>query len=410
MTRLNILLLLSLSCLTLSAQLTTMTGDEAPPITPTEYLMNGLKRSDLKDKFLVLTLCKTWDQPCFNDMVFQDSLRAAYPNEEVEFLTLFRGNTEFAQADIEDKNFGIPLATDLYGKTQVLYGDGETGLLAWPLTILIDDQNIVRWQENGDDLTTEALDRFVNGQQPIIDLSEKYVPLSPDDFLFEPMTIEDVAQLYEADSVDSFVRVWDKDDFAEKLFGSLHFASHDVGTYGPATLEDIFQKLFPQKRLVVPEELMEKEYRVAFLQRSVDRKTADHIANSIFEEIGLQASVSPISATFYELEISDKEKLATPRKVSIKNRLPEGMKDLGGYNDTDLHNFEVRKYGLRELAKLLNKYSPDRWSYQGNHRKQYNFILDVSSTKALLKSLRKHGLVATGKAGTVEEITLERER
>jgi hypothetical protein len=65
---------------------------------------------------------------------------------------------------------------------------------------------------------------------------------------------------------------------------------------------------------------------------------------------------------------------------------------------------------LASLAKLLNKYSPDRWSYQGNHRKQYNFILDVSSTKALLKSLRKHGLVATGKAGTVEEITLERER
>jgi hypothetical protein len=75
-----------------------------------------------------------------------------------------------------------------------------------------------------------------------------------------------------------------------------------------------------------------------------------------------------------------------------------------------LHNFEVRKYSLASLAKLLNKYSPDRWSYTGNHRKEYNFILDVSSTKALLKSLAQHGIRAEGKAGTVEEITLERMR
>ncbi|MFK8164551.1 MAG: hypothetical protein AB8H12_19050, partial [Lewinella sp.] len=74
------------------------------------------------------------------------------------------------------------------------------------------------------------------------------------------------------------------------------------------------------------------------------------------------------------------------------------------------HNFEVRKYDLAGLAKLLNKYSPDRWKYEGRNRKKYNFILDVSSTKALLKSLAKHGLKAGGEKGTVEEITLERMR
>ncbi|TXF90885.1 redoxin domain-containing protein [Neolewinella aurantiaca] len=402
------LLFLWLSGSPLSAQLTTMTGDEAPPITPTEYLENRLKKSDLKDKFLVLTLCKTWDQPCFNDIVFQDSLRAAYPSEKVEFLTLFRGSTELALSDIKGKNLGIQLATDLYGKTQIHYGDGETGLISWPLTLLIDDQNTVRWQGNGDDLTAEALERFVNKEHPIIDISDKYVQLAPESFLFEPMTFKDLDQLYNQDSVDSFVRVWDKDDFLDTRFFSVY--SHDMGAIGPMPLEDLFHHLFPRKRLIIPGDLMEKEYRVAFVHRSVDRKTADQLAIDILGEIGLSASVSSLPATYYELTISDREKLASPRKVSLRNRLPEEMKDLGNYSDRDLHNFEIRKYDLNDLAKLLNSYSPDRWSYTGNHHKEYNFVLDVSSTKALLKSLRKHGISAAGKAGTIEEITLERKQ
>lgn len=408
MARFSLLLLLWLLGPTLSAQLTLTVGDEAPLITPSEYLMNGIKKSDLKGKFIVLTLCKSWDQPCFNDVVVQDSLRAAYPNGKVEFLTLFRGSPEYAKNDIEGKNLGIPLATDLYGKTQILYGDGETGLVGWPLTFLIDDQNIVRWQDDGDNLTVEALDRFVKGQHPIIDLSGKYVPLDPDDFLFEPMTTKELAQLFEADSVASFVRVWDKDEFLDDKFMSVYSLSYNMGAIGPSTLEDIFQRLFPKKRLVLPGQLMEKEYRVAFVQRYTDRKTADNLASKIFEEIGLKASVSSFPATFYTLQVNDKEKLSAPRKVSIKNRLPEGIKDLGNYKDEDLHNFEVREYDLAGLAKLLNKYSPDRWSYTGNNRKKYNFILDVSSTKALLKSLRQQGIGATGKSGTVEEITLKR--
>ena len=410
MLRLTSLLFLLSLCPVLSAQLTLAVGDEAPRITPTEYLTDRLSKSDLKDKFLVLTLCKSWDQPCFNDVLIQDSLRAAYPNEDVVFLVLFRGKPDYARADIEGKNLDIPLATDLYGKTQVLYGDGETGLLSWPVTYLIDDQNIVRWHDDGDELTVEAIDNFANGREPILDFSDRYVPLSPEDFLFEPMTTHDVADMHIADSVGSFLRVWDQDEFAEGMFMSSYSHSYDMGAVGPATLEDIFQMLFPKKRLVVPGDLMEKEYRVAFIQRHTDRHTEDKLAFGIFEEIGLTASVAPLPATFYELKISDRDKLSEPREVSLRNRLPEGMKDLGNYNDNDLHHFEVRKYSLAGLAKLLNKYSPDRWSFKGNHRKKYNFILDVSSTKALLKSLRKHGLTAVGRAGTVEEITLERKR
>lgn len=398
-------LLLCLLCPPLSAQLTIMIGDEAPPITPTEYLENRLKKSDLKGRLLVLTLCKSWDQPCFNGLSFQDSLRTTYPSENLVFLGLFRGNPEQALKDVTGKNFNIALANDLYGKTQISYGDGETGLVGWPLTLLIDDQNIVRWQGDGDDLTAEALGRFVERQHPIIDLSNKYVPLDPADFLFEPMTLKDLGKLYEQDSVGSFVRAWDKDEFIEDRYMSMY--SHDMGAIGPMTLEDLFHHLFPRKRLIIPGDLMEKEYRIAFIQRNTDRETVDRLATDILGEIGLEASVTPIPATYHELTISNKEKLATPREVSLRNRLPEGMKDLGNYSDRDLHNFEIRRYDLRDLAKLLNSYSPDRWSYTGNHRKEYNFILDVTSTKALLKSLRQHGISAEGKAGTVEEMTIK---
>lgn len=404
------LIILLFSVLPISAQITLKAGDEAPEITPTEYLLNQLSKTKLKDKFLVLTLCKSWDQPCFSSLPHLDSLRIALPDDKLAFLSVFRDEAEAALKDIEGSNFNISLATDLYGKTQTRYGDGETGLVSWPLTFLIDDHNVVRWQGSCDDLTVEALERFTNGQHPVIDLTRKYVPLAPEDFLFEPMTMEEVAKLWEADSVDSFVRVWDQDFIDEKLYIDIFSADYSFGSHGPATLEDIFQKLFPKKRLNVPGDFMGKKYRVAFVQRSVDRGTADRIAASIFEETGLQATVTPVTATYYTLSIGDQLALDTPRKVTLRNELPEGMKDLGGYSDRDLQNVEIREYSLAELAQLLNKYSPERWRYAGNSRKKYNFILDFSSTKTLLKSLAEQGLKAEGEAGIVEQIRLERIR
>ncbi|WP_020566947.1 hypothetical protein [Neolewinella persica] len=172
-----------------------------------------------------------------------------------------------------------------------------------------------------------------------------------------------------------------------------------MGFHAPKTLETIFRDFFPKKRLVIPDELMGKEYVVAFIQNEIDRGTADRVANGILEEIGLKSTISKVPVTYHTLEIGDQLKLDAPRKVSIRNILSEDMKDLGGYSDKDLHNFEVRKYNLAGLAQLLNKYSPDRWSYKGNSRKKYNFILDLSSTKALLKSLARHGIEAEGKGG-----------
>ncbi|MFK8161692.1 MAG: TlpA family protein disulfide reductase, partial [Lewinella sp.] len=382
MPRFALLLLLWLLSPSIFAQITLKVGDEAPKITPTEYLFNGVSKSKLKDKSLVLTLCKSWDLPCLDCLTQLDSLRTAFPNDQVVFLNLFRGNTELARKDTENSNFKNPLATDLSGATQIRYGDGEAGLVSWPLTILIDDQNVVRWQGYGGHLTVEALVRFIQGQYPVIDLTSKYVPLDPESFLFEPMTADDIAKLWEEDSVASFVRGWDQDDFAEDFYNSLYSTNHEFCAYGPETLENIFQELFPEKRLELPGDLMEKKYRVAYVQRLIDRNTVDHLIFNILEEIGLKATVTSKPATYYKLEVTSRLKLDLPREVSIINKLPDGMKDLGSYSAKNLHNFEVRKYDLAGLAKLLNKYSPDRWKYEGRNRKKYNFILDVSSTKA----------------------------
>lgn len=408
MSRFALLLFLWFLSPSLSAQLTLKAGDEAPRITPTEYLMNGLKKSDLKGKFLLLTLCKTWDLPCFYNLPHLDSLRTAFSNDDLAYLVLFRGKTEMALKETEGKSFGVSLATDLYGNTQISYGDGATGLVGWPLTFLIDDENIVRWQGGSDDLTVEALTRFINRDHPVIDPAEKYVPLDPEDFLFEAMTPEDLIKLHEQDSVASFVRAWDGSAGIEVY--STSFYSHAFGLLEIVTLEDVYQALFPDKRVNIPGDLMERKYIVAFVERSPDRESAERLETGILADLGLQASIALLPAKHYSLDIIDQDKLEAPRPVRRTNAPPKGLPDHGSTSDRDLHNFEIRHYDLAGLAQILNKYSPDRWNYPGNNRKKYNFILDVSSTKALLKSLRQHGIGATGKAGTVEEVTLERMR
>jgi peroxiredoxin len=247
-----LLLLLSTFCPSSFAQLTTKAGDEAPKITTSEYLINGLSKSKLKGKFLVLTICKNWDRPCFYNLPHLDSLRNEFSNDQLEFLILFRGSPELARKDIEGVQFDVSLAYDLYGATQIRYGDGETGLVGWPLTFLIDDQNIVRWQGGGSDLTVETFQNFIDGKHPVIDLSSKYVPLEPDAYLFEPMSPKELFDYHESDSIGSFVLAWEVDNSLGPLpldfMSSTWSHNMSMGFHAPKTLENIFQNFFPKKR------------------------------------------------------------------------------------------------------------------------------------------------------------------
>lgn len=190
-------------------------------------------------------------------------------------------------------------------------------------------------------------------------------------------------------------------------FYSLNFA---CGLLETVTLEQVCSILFPGKRVNLHGDIVDLKYTVAFVERSPDRESAKRIEAGMLTDLGLQAPTTLLPAKHFSLDVINQVELEAPRTAPMRIAPPKNSPDLGSIYDQDLHNFEIRRYDLAGLAQILNKYSPDRWRYTGNNRDKYNFILDVSSTKALLKSLRRHGIGATGKVGTVEEVTIERKR
>jgi len=212
------------------------------------------------------------------------------------------------------------------------------------------------------------------------------------------MTIKNLSALYDQDSVGSFVRIWDESAGIDSRGTQIFSSSLNFGHLEFITLEEIYQKLFPKKKVSVPDFLMEKRYIVSFIERFPDRESIERLESGILADLGLSASSKNLQGTYFSLEVLNKEKLEKSRKLPEMDAPLSKMANLGSVDNRDLHEVKVKEYSLAGLAKILNEYSQDRWQYSGNNRKKYNFILDVSSTKALLKSLRKQGIGANGEA------------
>jgi hypothetical protein len=93
-----------------------------------------------------------------------NELQSKIENPDVLFISITDESVDKINRTLERIDFKSSVVTDVTKQTQVDFGDGEKGLEAYPMTILIDSEGIIRWIGGPKQLSTEILDKFLNNE------------------------------------------------------------------------------------------------------------------------------------------------------------------------------------------------------------------------------------------------------
>jgi len=145
------------------AQTNISVGRAAPEINVTAWLKNEPTDKQLRGKFIVLEFWATWCGPCIAAVPHLNELQAAFERDDLLFLSMTDESPAKARSVFDRVDFHSAVATDVTKSTQVSFGDGRRGLKAFPLTILIDDLDTVRWFGAPNDLDEEVMRAFLAG-------------------------------------------------------------------------------------------------------------------------------------------------------------------------------------------------------------------------------------------------------
>ncbi len=132
----------------------------APPIVAKESLDNNYAPGALKNKFIILDFWATWCAPCIAGFPHFNGLADKFSdNKNVLFATMTdedRKTTELFFTRTRKELRGIRLL-DEQAKTMNAFS-----VKAIPLTVVIDDQNIIKWKGTTEQLKETTLDSILN--------------------------------------------------------------------------------------------------------------------------------------------------------------------------------------------------------------------------------------------------------
>ena len=239
------------------------------------------------------------------------------------------------------------------------------------------------------------MQRFLTNSFPVEDREARYVKVEDWDYLIEPLEMDTFWDLYQNDSVGSFLRLWEYIDNPVFSGRGIHTGVSRWGYFRDITLDMIREKLFPRKRLNYPSYLSATSYTLAYFDRYPDADGLTRLEDGIARQLGLTVTRSTQSETLYSFSVKN-EKLLVPAKGDDKKR----RLVVGNPNEGTLPRIT-----LTELAGILTKYTDHLWSYAGKNRKMYAFTLNLSSLENAIEGLKKYGLRTQKKRGEVEVLT-----
>ncbi len=380
---------------TLCGQTNIELGGQAPEIVVTDWLKHQPKASSFKKKFIVLDFWATWCKPCLDAVPHMNALRRKFPHKDLLFIALTSEPPALATSVFDRVNFEVSVASDVSRKTEINFGNGISGLSRYPMTVLIDNENIVRWIGSPSDLTEEMVARFLEAGQQVDPSAGAEMAIDKD---YEPKYISghDFYEFVETDSPEVLVNVFELDEVpGGKPIGTVVRGSH--AHFDLTTLPKFFEVAFPGIKLVVPTQLYSRTYGISFYNPKPDRASNRAILREIFRQAGYTATFSTGSAQKHTLTIVNPNKLAPTQSTQ---RWPSCKPD-------EFNSYLCQKMKLTELADELNKLTDDQWIYEGRDRKRYDFELFLGETEALKSALKAYGVRMKSKPIEVEVVTVQ---
>jgi thiol-disulfide isomerase/thioredoxin len=398
--RIFLISFLSFFSLSLWGQTNITIGEHSPKITVSDWLANKPASTSLEGKYIVLDFWATWCKPCLAAVPHINDLQRQFSSENVVFLSMTYESPEVAQRALAKVTFETPVVTDISRRTQVSFGDGARGLNYYPLTVLIDQQNIVRWVGNPVDLTAPMVAAFLQDQPVSSDaLQTKSPVLSHSEIRAsknEAYTMEWWSDLFHTSTLEWLVHIQPETTQRQKV-PQVNFGNGAY--YEQITLPALFRILFPQKQILLPEAHQQQAYRFVFIDKTPDGNSPDRLLAEIMDQLGWK----------FNQRIAEKTTFAV--KVKRPARLKESTHiGFDGYTEEPDGVLFFQKQTLADLLLVLSQKTDSFWELDAplssNANERYEFRIQMDSTQHIIESLEAYGLKVKAKPTQAEVIDI----
>ena len=400
---------LSLFCLTflcafampLSGQPNLQIGKQAPPITVTDWISNVPEDTTLSGKYIVLEFWATWCGPCIAAVPHMNELQRQVQADNLYFLSMTDESVAKVERTLERVDFSSAVVSDQSKQTHIGYGDGKTGLKAYPMTVLIDPQGTVQWVGRPKQLKEETLRQFLSGDLD----GTHHLKAAPEVKIVketEPSAAPTASSAAAENPLQQFLQsVGDPDQLyslqivqaAPDASGLNMQANEKAFLFSAVSISELYEKRFDQQVVVAPG-LDTLRYRISYQSQYAIEESV--LEQQILAALGLQKTSRQRSVTTYLLRVQSPDQLkpALEKRFSSKSDADDRLIFSG--------------YRIGDMIQEINQLTDTRYAYRGQDEEQYDFIIQTTSDEALRESLKSYGLQWQVSSEAVEETVIER--
>lgn len=360
-------------------------GERAPNINITDWIKNEPKDKKLSDKYIVLEFWATWCGPCIAAVPHMNDLQKKFNGKDIYYISITDESVAKVQRSLKRVDFHSIVVTDLTKETQINFGDGIKGLDQYPLTVLIDNNNTIKWIGEPKDLDDKVMTSFLGSKR------------------FEEKSIEKNEETKIVDQQRDFLSLM-KDKETEYYFALSESSSAESSKQQMGTiiysliahnLEDIYNSIFQvrKEQLTIPAKFENKHYDL--LYKNTDKsKGLEQIEKEILKEFNLTKQIESKKGKTNIVTVKD----STLLEETLEKRF-------SAKSDAD-DKIIFTAFTIENMLEELSNRSSELFIFQDEISTKYDFIISINSKEETIKSLSSYGLELTEKEIDIEYITL----
>lgn len=402
-----------LLCTCASAQSNINAGQQAPKINITDWVLNVPEDKNFDGKFVVLEFWATWCSPCIAAIPHLNELQEEFQRDDLYFVSMTDESLPLINRFLDRLDFKSIVVSDQSKQTHIGFGDGKEGLEAYPMTILIDPEGIVRWVGRPKQLTREVMGDFLD------------LTLPPTHLMKESATEEVVVVVEDAEDPSLLKQSTDevkedgKPDGAAPLdfnqFLSLYknksltylleikkasvsenssMAVNEKAFFHTAIdLPELYKDLFG-KTVYDSDFLKGQLFSITYLDKTAAKHDPELLERLILRSLNLKKETEPKQVTSHLIRIDDVDKLPPSKET--------GSSSLSNSDGVSVFSNVTLEQMIEAVAQSEDLYLTLVDSNEGT----YDFIIRTETEEAIWESFSSYGLRVKSSTKTIKGVRL----
>jgi thiol-disulfide isomerase/thioredoxin len=379
-----------------------MVGSKVPDIVITDFISDNSKGIELSNKFKVLEFWATWCAPCLAAVPHINALQSEFSDKKnLVFLSITYETPEKVKRTLERINFETLVVSDQTKETHRNLGVEQYGFIAVPQTILLDDNNIIRWMGLPEELTADLLNDFINREE--IAQNEEAEEMEEN----EPSTLSSILMnmINNKKVKDAFVITQSEEADQQSSMFALSIGKYFTFNSNLAPILATLSQL-EEYQIILPAKLETEKFNLAYKSTNINPKNFNEelqkveiqkIKSNVLSALKLTEKRITKETEVYRIEIMDKSKLVASN--------PEEMTTHVSSNDTHL---VLQNISFDLLAKSISAQNNLIIINEKPVAHKFDFLLQITNNEQdLTKELANYGLLLVKTKQNIDYLVYE---